>query len=157
MNPCIDDKKMNYILPYNLQWFANDEGGEKTEPATQKKLEDARKEGKVAKSKELTAAFALIVLFLVLKFFVGYVGNGLLEIFSFVLEAHVVTFALVLVAQAVKSVTLSVTQVLILPPVSVTQVLTAVLASDHHPVTFAPISVNQLPIALIKAPQALAT
>lgn len=84
MNPCIDDKKMNYILPYNLQWFANDEGGEKTEPATQKKLEDARKEGKVAKSKELTAAFDLIVLFLVLKFFVGYVGNGLLEIFSFV-------------------------------------------------------------------------
>lgn len=84
MNPCIDDKKINYILPYNLQWFANDEGGEKTEPATQKKLEDARKEGKVAKSKELTAAFDLIVLFLVLKFFVGYVGNGLLEIFSFV-------------------------------------------------------------------------
>ncbi|MGN0427960.1 MAG: flagellar biosynthesis protein FlhB [Agathobacter sp.] len=84
LNPCIDDKKINYILPYNLQWFANDEGGEKTEPATQKKLEDARKEGKVAKSKELTAAFDLIVLFLVLKFFVGYVGNGLLEIFSFV-------------------------------------------------------------------------
>ena len=73
------------ILAYNLQWFAKDgEGGEKTEPATQKKLTDARKEGKVAKSKELTAAFDLIVLFLVLKFFVGYVGNGLLEIFSFV-------------------------------------------------------------------------
>lgn len=84
MSPCTDDMKVNYILPYNLQWFANDEGGEKTEPATQKKLDDARKEGKVAKSKELTAAFDLIVLFLVLKFFVGYVGNGLLEVFSFV-------------------------------------------------------------------------
>lgn len=84
MSPCTDDMKINYILPYNLQWFANDEGGEKTEPATQKKLDDARKEGKVAKSKELTAAFDLIVLFLVLKFFVGYVGNGLLEVFSFV-------------------------------------------------------------------------
>lgn len=84
MNRCTDERKINYILPYDLQWFANDEGGEKTEPATQKKLDDARKEGKVAKSKELTAAFELIVLFLVLKFFVGYVGTGFLEVFSFV-------------------------------------------------------------------------
>ena len=39
------------ILEYNLQWFAKDgEGGEKTEPATAKKLNDAREEGKVAKS-----------------------------------------------------------------------------------------------------------
>ena len=42
-------------------------GGEKTEPATEKKLKDAREEGKVAKSKELTAAFDLIVLFFSIK------------------------------------------------------------------------------------------
>lgn len=84
MNRCTDERKINYILPYDLQWFANDEGGEKTEPATQKKLDDARKEGKVAKSKELTSAFELIVLFLVLKFFVGYVGTSFLEVFAFV-------------------------------------------------------------------------
>ena len=79
----IEEKK--YFLPYNLQYFAKDgEGGEKTEPATQKKLEDARKEGKVAKSKELTAAFDLLVLFLVLKFFISYVGDKLLGIFSYV-------------------------------------------------------------------------
>lgn len=84
LNRCTDERKINYILSYDLQWFANDEGGEKTEPATQKKLDDARKEGKVAKSKELTAAFDLIVLFLVLKFFVGYVGTGFLEVFAFV-------------------------------------------------------------------------
>jgi flagellar biosynthetic protein FlhB len=72
-------------LPYNLQWFAKDgDGGEKTEPATQKKLDDARKEGKVAKSKELTAAFDLIVLFLVLKIFVSYVGERLIGIFTYV-------------------------------------------------------------------------
>jgi flagellar biosynthetic protein FlhB len=72
-------------LPYNLQWFAKDgEGGEKTEPATQKKLSDARKEGKVAKSKELTSAFDLIVLFLVLKIFVSYVGERLIGIFTYV-------------------------------------------------------------------------
>ena len=60
--------KLHTVLCYNLQWFAQDgEGGEKTEPATEKKLKDAREEGKVAKSKELTAAFDLIVLFLVLN------------------------------------------------------------------------------------------
>ena len=40
---CIDEKNQNRILHYNLQWFAKDgEGGEKTEPATAKKLKDAR-------------------------------------------------------------------------------------------------------------------
>lgn len=78
------DEKKTLILHYNLQWFAKDgPGGEKTEPATDKKLREAREEGKVAKSKELTAAFDLIVLFLALKIFVGMVGNGFLEIFSY--------------------------------------------------------------------------
>ena len=77
MKECIDSKQypyeLNIVLPYDLQWFAQDgEGGEKTEPATDKKLKDARDEGKVAKSKELTAAFDLIVLFLVLKFYIVY-------------------------------------------------------------------------------------
>ncbi len=72
------------VLRYNLQWFAADgEGGEKTEPATAKKLEDARKEGKVSKSKELTAAFDLIVLFLVLKVGISYIGENLLGIFPY--------------------------------------------------------------------------
>ena len=70
------------ILPYDLQWFADGEGGEKTEPATQKKLDDARKEGKVAKSKDLTEGFDLLVLFLVLKVFIGYVGERMIGIFD---------------------------------------------------------------------------
>ncbi len=70
------------LLQYNLQWFAKDgPGGEKTEPATAKKLKEAREDGKVAKSKELTAAFDLIVLFLVLKIFMSMIGNGFIEIF----------------------------------------------------------------------------
>lgn len=74
-----------YLIKYNLQFFAQDgEGGEKTEPATDKKLKDAREEGKVAKSKELTSAFDLIVLFLVLKFFVSYVGTKMLSVFQYV-------------------------------------------------------------------------
>ena len=52
MKECIRElNEKNLILRYDLQWFASGEGGEKTEPATAKKLEDARKEGKVAKSK----------------------------------------------------------------------------------------------------------
>lgn len=70
-------------LEYNLQWFAKDgPGGEKTEPATAKKLKEAREEGKVAKSRELNAAVDLIALFLVLKVFISYVGGGLLDEFA---------------------------------------------------------------------------
>ena len=76
-------KSKKYILEYNLQWFGGDGGGgEKTEPATQKKLDDARKEGKVSKSKDLTEAFQLVVLFLLLKIFMGYVGEELIAVFS---------------------------------------------------------------------------
>lgn len=86
MKVCINkEAEVNYILCYDLQWFAQDgEGGEKTEPATQKKLDDARKEGKVAKSKELTSAFMLIALFLILKIFISYIGENLVNIFSIV-------------------------------------------------------------------------
>ena len=64
------------MLVYNLQFFAKEgPGGEKTEPATSKKLNDARKEGQVAKSKEIGNAFGLLALFLVLKFYVGYMGT----------------------------------------------------------------------------------
>ena len=84
MKTCADEYQ-NFTLKFNLQLFAQDgEGGEKTEPATQKKLNDARKEGKVAKSKELTAAFDLIVLFLVLKIFISFVGENLVGIISYV-------------------------------------------------------------------------
>ena len=71
------------ILKYNLQYFAKDgPGGEKTEPATDKKLTDARKEGQVAKSKEIGNALGLITLFLVLKIWVGSIGTSLLGLFE---------------------------------------------------------------------------
>lgn len=83
---CIEEElNTRLLLSYDLQFFAKDgEGGEKTEPATAKKLKDARKEGKVAKSKELTSAFDLMVLFLCLKIFVSYVGGNLLGLFDLV-------------------------------------------------------------------------
>ena len=71
------------ILVYDLQWFAKDgPGGEKTEPATAKKLREAREEGKVVKSKELSAAVDLLVLFLVIKIFISYISGGLFEAFQ---------------------------------------------------------------------------
>lgn len=82
------EQEIHLILEYNLQWFAKDgPGGEKTEPATEKKLREAREEGKVAKSKELTAAFDLIVLFLVLKIFISWVGGGFIETYQYVYKS----------------------------------------------------------------------
>lgn len=69
-------------LRYNLQFFAEGPGGEKTEPATAKKLSDARDKGQVAKSRELANGFGLLALFLIIKIWVGNIGTQFLEIFS---------------------------------------------------------------------------
>lgn len=71
------------LLTYRLQFFAQDgPGGEKTEPATAKKLSDARKEGQVAKSNELVNAMSLIALFVILKIFIEKIGTGLITNFT---------------------------------------------------------------------------
>ncbi|MBR4122373.1 MAG: flagellar biosynthesis protein FlhB [Erysipelotrichaceae bacterium] len=68
------------MLQLNLQLFAKEgPGGEKTEPATEKKLSDARKEGQVAKSKELGQALSLLALFIVLKIWAGSIGRDFLN------------------------------------------------------------------------------
>lgn len=70
------------ILRYNLQFFAKDgPGGERTEPATAKKLRDARKKGQVAKSKEVANGLCLLALFLLIKVWIGNTGNSLMEMF----------------------------------------------------------------------------
>ena len=75
----LDKLDKNYLIPYRLQFFA--EGAEKTEEPTAKKLSDARKEGQVARSKELTTSIELIALFLALKVFLGYIRDRLAENF----------------------------------------------------------------------------
>ena len=70
------------LLSFNLQYFAKDgPGGEKTEPATAKKLNDIRKEGQVAKSKEIITAVSLMSVFIVLKVYVGTIGNNFINAF----------------------------------------------------------------------------
>ncbi len=73
---------MNLLLQYNLQFFAKDDGGEKTEEATPKKKEDSRKEGQVAQSKEVVTGITLLALFLSLKLFIGYLGEQFYEAFN---------------------------------------------------------------------------
>jgi len=83
------------ILEFNLQFFAKEGmGGEKTEAATPKKLEDARKEGQVAKSKEIANAFGILALFLVLKFWTSSMASRMLGMFSTIYDQipSVVTF-----------------------------------------------------------------
>ena len=67
-------------LKYDLQLFAKDgDGGEKTEEPTSKKLADARSKGQAAKSQDLTMAFSLLAFFVLLRFYLGFLGNEFLE------------------------------------------------------------------------------
>ena len=73
------------LIAYNLQFFAEDaNGAEKTEQPTAKKLNDARKEGQVAKSQEIATAFSLLALFLILKFVYGFMGEIFGNTFEYV-------------------------------------------------------------------------
>lgn len=82
------------ILEYNLQFFAEGQGGDKTEPATEKKLSDARKEGQVAKSREIANALGILAIFLILKVWVSTMANQMLSLFGTIYERipEVVTF-----------------------------------------------------------------
>lgn len=71
------------LIKYDLQFFAEDaNGAEKTEEPTAKKLDDARKEGQVAKSQEIATAFTLLSLFLILRFLYPFIGTNFTTIFE---------------------------------------------------------------------------
>ncbi len=82
------------LLKLNLQFFAKDgPGGEKTEPATSKKLDDVRKEGQVAKSKELITAISLISLFIILKVYLSSLGTGLIDVYKSIYNSMSIVIA----------------------------------------------------------------
>ena len=86
------------LLEYNLQFFAQDgPGGEKTEEPTGKRLNDARKDGQVAKSREITNVVSLFALFLLLRFWTGHMGRDFLELFQGIYSRipEVATFLLI--------------------------------------------------------------
>ena len=81
---CKDDRNAIQLesrrFVYNLQFFG--EGGDKTEKATPKKLEDARKEGRVARSSDLINGLMLLLMFFVLRIFGSFMAKGFLESFT---------------------------------------------------------------------------
>ena len=81
---CKDDRNAIQLesrrFAYNLQFFG--EGGDKTEKATPKKLEDARKEGRVARSSDLINGLMLLLMFFVLRIFGSFMAKGFLESFT---------------------------------------------------------------------------
>ncbi|MCL2617572.1 MAG: flagellar biosynthesis protein FlhB [Defluviitaleaceae bacterium] len=68
-----------YLIPINLAFFADQ--GEKTEEATQKKKEDARKKGQVANSQEISTAFLLLGSFFSLGLFGSWIIGGINRVF----------------------------------------------------------------------------
>ncbi|MFC4812371.1 flagellar biosynthesis protein FlhB [Paenibacillus sp. GCM10023250] len=72
----------NYRWALDLQLFSQ----EKTERATPKKREEARKKGQLAKSPELPAAFILLFVFLSFLMLGGYYKERLMYLFGLLLE-----------------------------------------------------------------------
>ncbi len=81
------------LWEYRLQFFAGD-SDDKTEEPTDKKLDDARDEGQVAKSREVANCVSLLALFLVLKFWTQNIGNQFINVFQVIYREipHFVTF-----------------------------------------------------------------
>lgn len=65
-------------LSLDLQFFS----GEKTEKATPKKRDDARKKGQTAKSQDVNTAIILLAFFLFLTFSASYIGNIVFDLFN---------------------------------------------------------------------------
>lgn len=76
----MEDRKiseLSFCMEYHLQFFAKDgPGGEKTEEPTSKKLEDARKKGQVAKSRELISAVSMLLSFILLKLMLSFLNSN---------------------------------------------------------------------------------
>ncbi len=71
------------MLELDLRFFAKEgPGGEKTEEPTSKKLDDARKEGQVAKSKEFSSSLTLLTFFLLLRVWMGVLSGQMKELFG---------------------------------------------------------------------------
>ncbi len=71
-------KKYSVLIPLNLQFY----NGEKTEKPTEKKRQDARKEGQVAKSQEISTALLFIIAFSSLALLTTYILENVVAIMT---------------------------------------------------------------------------
>ena len=77
------------IYKLNLQLFAQGTGGgDKTEKATPKKRQDARKKGQVFQSREMSTAMVLMSVFVALRIFGGSIYNQIVEFTKKVLTEY---------------------------------------------------------------------
>ena len=81
----INSVRIRFAYPVDLQFF----NGEKTEKATPKKKEDARKKGQVAKSGELSPAVSLTAFFFLLMM----MGSSMLDDFQRIVREALVTYS----------------------------------------------------------------
>jgi len=77
-----DLHSMTLIVGVNLQHF----GGEKTEQATSKKRDEARKEGQVVQSKDMSSAVSLLAVFFGIDAFKEYIISTFLEYYNVIAE-----------------------------------------------------------------------
>lgn len=77
--------RITFLYPVDLQYFS----GEKTEKATPKKKQDARKKGQVVKSADLSPALSLMAAFLMLVAF----GATMFHSFENLMRESLITFA----------------------------------------------------------------
>ncbi len=71
-----------YIFPFDLDYFQ----GEKTEKASPKKREDARKKGQVVQTKEIGAALSLLLVFISIQFFMEFIVKELFSIYHYIMD-----------------------------------------------------------------------
>ncbi len=70
------------VVPMNLQYFA----GEKTEKATTKKKQDARKKGQVVTSKDLTSVSGLLAVVVAINALGGYISSQIAGVFNWIMS-----------------------------------------------------------------------
>lgn len=103
------------VIPYNLQFFANSDSGEKTEKATPKKREKAREEGQVAKSMEVTTSLMLVIMFSAIKLLTPYIFDKTHSLYIYIyqnLNVAVNEFSIQFVGQILKHMLLSILEIL---------------------------------------------
>lgn len=113
-----------FHLQLDLQLFAQ----EKTESATPKKREEARKKGNVAKSSELPGAFILCFTFLVFLMFGGFYKQHFYELFTTTLSNSLLTTITIPNITALFS-NLIFQGLILLSPIFVTTLLIALLGN----------------------------
>jgi len=114
----------SFRLQLDLQLFS----GEKTEPATPKKRQEARKKGQVAKSMDLPAAFILFFSFLSFFLLGGYMKEKLVSLFQSIFY-NFLTLNLSMNNIMVLFETVSLQMLLILGPIFLISIVIAVLGN----------------------------